>query len=101
MWWAHQDSNLGPMDSLDPDVSIRSGLSHHPAPKRCGCGTLLPVIKGTRLSNFSNNNPQVVSAPSGGVPPAWLRIAVLPFDHDGFPEFIPFISRLSIVSAPF
>ena len=35
----------------------------------CGCGTLLPVIKGTR-------SPQVVSAPSGGVPPARLRIAI-------------------------
>jgi len=33
-WWARQDSNLGPRDSLYPDISIRSGLSHHPQP---GC----------------------------------------------------------------
>ena len=33
-----------------------------------GCGTLLPVIK-------RDLRAQVVSAPSGGVPPAWLRIA--------------------------
>ena len=31
-WWARQDSNLGPRDSLDPLVSKRSGLSHHPQP---------------------------------------------------------------------
>ena len=36
---------------------------------RFGCGTLSPVIKGTR-------SPQVVSAPSGGAPPARLRIAI-------------------------
>ena len=35
----------------------------------CGCGTLKPVIKGT-------GSPQVVSAPSGGAPPAWLRVAI-------------------------
>ena len=39
-WWAHQDSNLGPMDSRPlpwifrgkrrPIVSNRRGLSHHP-----------------------------------------------------------------------
>jgi len=31
-WWARQDSNLGPRDSLYPPVSKRSGLSHHPQP---------------------------------------------------------------------
>ena len=34
-----------------------------------GCGTLLPVIK-------RDSSAQVVSAPSGGVPPAWLRVAI-------------------------
>jgi hypothetical protein len=34
-----------------------------------GCGTLVPVIK-------RNSSAQVVSAPSGGVPPAWLRVAI-------------------------
>ena len=34
-----------------------------------GCGTLVPVIK-------RNCSAQVVSAPSGGVPPAWLRVAI-------------------------
>ncbi|SVB76650.1 uncharacterized protein METZ01_LOCUS229504 [marine metagenome] len=46
-------------------------------------------------------SPQVVSAPSGGVPPAWLRIAVSVETDLGFPEFIPFIFRLSRRSAPF
>src|SRR5690606_41670392 len=43
-WWAHQDSNLEPRDSLYPGVSSRSGLSLHPSPRRLpermGCGTL-------------------------------------------------------------
>jgi len=30
MWWAHQDSNLEPRDSLIPIVSDRRGLSLHP-----------------------------------------------------------------------
>ena len=30
VWWAHQDSNLGPMDSRSPGVSAGRGLSHHP-----------------------------------------------------------------------
>ena len=37
-----------------------------------GCGTLKPVIKDAWARSPS---PQVVSAPSGGVPPAWLRVA--------------------------
>ena len=71
-WWARQDSNLRPRDSLFPAVSGWSGLSHHPSGNvrrlPSGCGTLEPVIKDTQ-------SPQVVSAPSGGAPPAWLRIA--------------------------
>src|SRR6516162_2345977 len=42
--------------------------------------------------------PQVVSAPSGGAPPARLRIAMcaaLRATHEGFPEVIPFTSRVS------
>ena len=39
-----------------------------------GRGTLKPVIKGTRRGG-RHASPQVVSAPSGGVPPAWLRVA--------------------------
>jgi len=31
-WWARQDSNLGPRDSLEPFISEWSGLSHHPQP---------------------------------------------------------------------
>ena len=38
-------------------------------------------------------SPQVVSAPSGGVPPAWLRVAMAR-RAEGFPEFIPSTSRL-------
>ena len=45
-WWAHQDSNLEPKDSLYPAVSTRSGLSLHPRVFSVGCGTLMPVIKG-------------------------------------------------------
>ena len=49
-----------------------------------------------RSARYQENrtSPQVVSAPSDGVPPAWLRIAVVA-QTDGFPEFIPFIFRLS------
>ena len=55
-------------------VSDGSGLSLHPrhvtwGTHAVGCGTLWPVIKGAQ-------SPQVVSAPSGGAPPAWLRIAM-------------------------
>ena len=39
-WWAHQDSNLEPRDSLYPEVSPRSGLSLHPRLAPVGCGTL-------------------------------------------------------------
>ena len=39
-------------------------------------------------------SPQVVSAPSDGVPPAWLRIAGS-MTYYGFPEFIPFNLILS------
>jgi len=73
-WWARQDSNLEPRDSLVPEVSLRSGLSLHPSPDaamargQVGCGTLEPVIKGAL-------SPQVVSAPSAGAPAAWLRVA--------------------------
>jgi hypothetical protein len=44
-------------------------------------------------------SPQVVSAPSGGAPPAWLRIAMRAskrFACEGFPEFIPFTSRVTV-----
>jgi hypothetical protein len=34
----------------------------------------LPVIKGAR--GDSVRSPQVVSAPSGDVSPAWLRVAI-------------------------
>ena len=72
-WWAHQDSNLGPMDSLYPDISIGSGLSHHPRRPTVslGCGTLKPVIKETWHRGAKaplSYIPQVVSAPSHGVP---------------------------------
>src|SRR5688500_14816911 len=77
---------------LSPAVSGGSGLSLHPSVAGLGCGTLAPVIKSTRSS-------QVVSAPSGGAPPAWLRIAgarcdSLALARCGFPEFIPSTPRL-------
>src|SRR5690606_10201107 len=59
-------------------VSGGSGLSLHPR-ALCpgGCGTLEPVIKSAfesgRWPKLSSS--QVVSAPSGGAPPAWLRVA--------------------------
>ena len=54
-WWARWDSNPGPRDSLDPAVSGGRGLSLHPQPtdRRPGCGTLVPVIKGTRKPSGS------------------------------------------------
>jgi len=49
VWWARQDSNLGPRDSHIPAVSGRGGLSHHPQHLLLvGCGKLEPVIKGTK-----------------------------------------------------
>jgi hypothetical protein len=73
IWWAHQDSNLEPRDSRDPAVSGSADYLFTLAAKAAvGCGTLEPVIKGPRRCTGS---PQVVSAPSGGAPPAWLRIA--------------------------
>src|SRR5437762_11671356 len=41
-----------------------------------------------------HSSPQVVSAPSAGVPAARLRIA-MGDDPEGFPEFIPSTSRVS------
>ena len=70
--------NCGPAGIRTQDQGIRvvppfpAGADYlftRGAIRPCGCGTLLPVIKGTR-------SPQVVSAPSGGVPPARLRIAI-------------------------
>ena len=47
------------MDSLYPIISNESGLSHLPQLYLLGAGS-----------------SQVVSAPSEGVPPAWLRVAI-------------------------
>src|SRR5580658_3782290 len=64
--------NSGPARTRTEDQGIHSTP---PFPARVdylftpvGCGTLVPVIK-------RNYSAQVVSAPSGGAPPAWLRIA--------------------------
>ena len=46
------------------------------------------------------HSPQVVSAPSGGVPPARLRVA-MGETPEGFPEFFPFTSRVCRAKAPF
>ena len=44
-------------------------ISSPPARRPVGCGTLDACHQG-------HCSPQVVSAPSGGVPPAWLRVAI-------------------------
>jgi hypothetical protein len=44
-------------------------------------------------------SPQVVSAPSGGAPPAWLRVANGSC-REGFPEFIPFSFAPSGATSP-
>ena len=44
-------------------------------------------------------SPQVVSAPSGGAPPAWLRVAS-GRSRGGFPEFIPIPSAAFATAAP-
>ena len=81
IWWAHQDSNLEPMDSLSP--AFPPGAAYliilaRAFPGRgsasLGCGTLEPAIKDARAAT-RRSSPQVVSAPSGGVPLAWLRVA--------------------------
>ena len=49
-------------------------------------------------------SPQVVSAPSGGVPPARLRIAAgqpVARPRCGSPEFFPFSSAHSCAASPF
>ena len=75
-WWAHQDSNLGPMDSHSHDFSIVCGLSHLPRQRNAlGSGTLLPVIKSSWCLFSEATCSQVVSAPSDSVLSAWLRIA--------------------------
>src|SRR5579863_413600 len=42
-----------------------------------------------------HSSPQVVSAPSAGVPAARLRVAMEARPSEGFPEFIPSTSRVS------
>src|ERR1700689_2345794 len=42
-----------------------------------------------------HSSPQVVSAPSAGVPAARLRVAMEARSSEGFPEFIPSTSRVS------
>ena len=68
-WWAHQDSNLEPRDSHDPTVSSRCGLSLHPQ-RNAG------RVRDALACDQGHSSPQVVSAPSDGVPPAWLRVAI-------------------------
>src|SRR5579871_6339869 len=53
----------------------------------CGCGMLVACHQG-------HSSPQVVSAPSAGVPAARLRIAMRSA-REGFPEFIPSTSCVS------
>src|ERR1700722_16060460 len=71
-WTSPDDVSGGPARTRTEDQGIHSTP---PFPARVdylftpvGCGTLVPVIK-------RNCSAQVVSAPSGGAPPAWLRIA--------------------------
>src|SRR5580658_1682348 len=42
-----------------------------------------------------HSSPQVVSAPSAGVPAARLRVAMEARSSEGFPEFIPSTSRVA------
>ena len=73
VWWAHQDSNLEPRDSRDSAVSGSADYLF-----------TLTAFRGGRVRDAlachqgrspMHGSPQVVSAPSGGAPPAWLRIA--------------------------
>ena len=76
-WWAWQDSNLQPRDSLGPAVSDGSGLSLHPRRRRLDSLRVrdaLACYQGP--SRHSSRSPQVVSAPSGDASPAWLRVAI-------------------------
>ena len=76
-WWAHQDSNLGPMDSHSHGFSTVCGLSHLPRQRAAlGSGTLLPVIKNAWGCPKTAASSQVVSAPSESLLSAWLRIAI-------------------------
>jgi hypothetical protein len=69
--WARQDSNLRPRDSLGPpfpaevDYFIALGISVR-------ARDALACHQGR--SGLSRPIPQVVSAPSDGVPPAWLKV---------------------------
>ena len=65
-WWARSDSNRGPRDSLKPRRFRREWTISSP---QRGAGR-------SSLSLSATQSAQVVSAPSGGVPPAWLRIAI-------------------------
>ena len=53
-------------------------------------------VRDARACDQGRCSPQVVSAPSAGVPAAWLRIAMdARCASEGFPEFIPSTSRVS------
>ena len=65
-WWARSDSNRGPRDSLRPRRFRREWTISSP---QWGAGR-------SSLSLSATCSAQVVSAPSGGVPPAWLRVAI-------------------------
>ena len=65
-WWARSDSNRGPRDSLLPRRFRREWTISSP---QWGAGR-------SSLSLSAAIRAQVVSAPSGGVPPAWLRVAI-------------------------
>ncbi len=70
-WWARSDSNRGPRDSLEPRRFRREWTISSPPNLRrlVGAGR-------SSLSLSATLSAQVVSAPSGGVPPAWLRVAI-------------------------
>ncbi len=50
-------------------------------------------VRDARACHQGHCSPQVVSAPSGGVPPAWLRVTMV--CTEGFPEFIPSTARVT------
>jgi|SRR5579885_1914441 len=66
-----------------PGVSAGSGLSLHPRRRRRGAANRDPQsapssvwVRDAHACHQGRWSPQVVSAPSGGVPPARLRIAM-------------------------
>ena len=100
-WWAHQDSNLGPMDSHNQCLSTLCGLSHHRLDSarilRLGAGRSSLSLRALRDSISS---PQVVCT-FGGAPPAWLKVANLEYTFQAKASNSPVHPGLLRSGAPF